>query len=60
MNRKKAILFISGIESMLLGMFIVLFATRAIRPVMFATIVIILGLVASALIFVAIRKFPPM
>lgn len=60
MNRKKAILFISGIESMLLGMFIVLLATGAIRPVTFAAIAIVLGLVASALIFVAIRKLPPM
>ena len=60
MNRKKAILFISGIESMLLGMFIVLLATGAIRPVTFAAIAIVLGLLASALIFVAIRKFPPM
>ena len=60
MNRKKAILFISGIQSVLLGMLIVLLATGTIRPVTFAAIVIIVGLVASALIFVAIRKFPPL
>lgn len=59
MIRRRAILFISGIQSALLGMLIVLLATGAIRPVTFAAIVIIIGLVASALIFVAIRKLPP-
>ena len=60
MNRKKAILLLSAIQFFLLALFVVLFVNKAISLTAFVAVVVTIGIVFSALTFVAIRKLPPM
>lgn len=60
MNRKKAMLIISAIEVCLLTTSVVLFLSDIIRPVTFAVLLGVIGLVSSTIIVVALRKLPPM
>ena len=60
MNRKKAILLLSAIQFFLLALFVVLFVNKAISLTAFVAVVVTIGIVFSALTFVAVRKLPPM
>lgn len=60
MNRKKALLIISTIESLLTVMAVVFFINGSIRPVTFAALVLVIALVSAVFIFIALRKLPPM
>ncbi|MCR4854162.1 MAG: hypothetical protein K5893_11295 [Prevotella sp.] len=56
MNRKKAILIVSGLQSMALALFCVVFLTNHISLSTFIASVISIGVVSSALIFVIFKK----
>ena len=60
MNRKKALLIISGIQAFLTAVALVLFVEGFIRPITFAALLLVIALVSSAVIFIALRKLPPM
>ena len=60
MNRKKALLLLSGIQAFLLALFIALFVTKAIGLTAFVAVIVTIGVAFSALIVVAVRKLPPM
>lgn len=57
MNRKKVILIVAGAESFLLGLSVALFSGGAINLKAFIGIVLAIGIVGSAAIAVAIKKF---
>ncbi len=60
MNRKKALLLISALEALLLAIAVVLYTAGSINLSAFIAIVVVVGVIASALIVVAFRKLPPM
>ena len=60
MNRKKALLLISALEALLLAIAVVLYTAGSINLSAFIAIVVVVGVIASALIGVAFRKLPPM
>ncbi len=58
MNRKKAILLWSSLESMLLAMLLVLFISGSLPLRLFIAVVVLLALVSLAVVMVIIRKIP--
>ncbi len=60
MNRKKALLLISALEALLLAIAVVLYTAGSINLSAFIAILVVVGVIASALIVVAFRKLPPM
>ena len=57
MNRKKAILMLSGVEAFLMTMIVVLFLTGVISPKVFVALIIVLGIASSGFMAVIVRKF---
>ena len=60
MNRKKALLLISALEALLLAIAVVLYTAGSINLSAFIAILVVVGVIASALIVVAFCKLPPM
>ncbi len=60
MNRKKAIVMAAGLEACLLAIFMVLYINGTIKMTTFAIGVGTLAVIMSAVIFIIIRKLPPM
>ncbi len=60
MNRKKALLLITALQTALLVMLIVLFTSHAIKLTTFVAGVLVVGVVFSVITILAIRKLPPM
>jgi hypothetical protein len=58
MNRKKAILLWSSLESMLLAMLLVLFISGSLPLRLFIAVVVLLAVVSLAVVMVIIRKIP--
>lgn len=60
MNRRKAIVLITGIQALLIGMALALYLSGVVKILTFAVLVLIVGGVSSALMLLVIRKLPPM
>ena len=58
MNRKKALVILFGLQSMLLALLIALFISNVISFTVFVPLIIFVGVVFSALTVVAVRKLP--
>ena len=58
MNRKKALVILFGLQSMLLALLIALFTSNVISFTVFGPLIIFVGVVFSALTVVAVRKLP--
>ncbi len=58
MNRKKAILLWSSLESMLLAMLLVLFISGSLPLRLFIAVVVLLAVVSLAVVMVIFRKIP--
>ncbi len=58
MNRKKALVMLLGLQSMLLALLIALFISNVISFTVFVPLIIFVGVVFSALTVVAVRKLP--
>ena len=58
MNRKKALVVLLGLQMMLLAMIVALFVSGVLNITLFILLVLIVGLVFTALTVVAVRKFP--
>ena len=58
MNRKKALAVLLGLQMMLLAMIVALFVSGVLNITLFILLVLIVGLVFTALIVVAVRKLP--
>lgn len=58
MNRKKALIMLLGLQSMLLALLIALFISNVISFTVFVPLIIFVGVVFSALTVVAVRKLP--
>ena len=58
MNRKKALVILFGLQSMLLALLIALFTSNVISFTVFVPLIIFVGAVISALTIVAVRKLP--
>jgi hypothetical protein len=58
MNRKKALVMLLGLQSMLLALLIALFTSNVISFTVFVPLIIFVGVVFSALTVVAVRKLP--
>lgn len=58
MNRKKALVILFGLQSMLLALLIALFTSNVISFTVFVPLIIFVGVVFSALTVVAVRKLP--
>ena len=58
MNRKKALVILFGLQSMLLALLIALFTSNVISLTVFVPLIIFVGVVFSALTVVAVRKLP--
>ena len=58
MNRKKALVILFGLQSMLLALLIALFTSNVISFTVFVPLIIFVCLVFSALTVVAVRKLP--
>ena len=59
MNRKKAIILISMLESFFFGFSIVLYMTGTIKMYSFIALIAIVSVIASLALVLAIRKLPP-
>ena len=59
LNRKKALVLISGLQMMLLALLVVLYVSGSLSMYVFVGLVVIVGAVFSGLTIVAVRKFPP-
>jgi hypothetical protein len=58
MNRKKALVILFGLQSMLLALLIALLTSNVISFTVFVPLIIFVGVVFSALTVVAVRKLP--
>ena len=58
MNRKKALVVLLGLQMMLLAMIVALFVSGVLNITLFILLVLIVGLVFTALTVVAVRKLP--
>ena len=58
MNRKKALVMLLGLQSMLLALLIALFISNVISFTVFVPLIIFVGVVFSALTVVAVCKLP--
>ncbi len=58
MNRKKALAVLLGLQMMLLAMIVALFVSGVLNITLFILLVLIVGLVFTALTVVAVRKLP--
>ena len=58
MNRKKALVILFGLQSMLLALLIALFTSNVISFTVFVPLIIFVGVVFSALTVVVVRKLP--
>ena len=58
MNRKKALVILFGLQSMLLALRIALFTSNVISFTVFVPLIIFVGAVISALTILAVRKLP--
>lgn len=57
-NRKKAILMLTGLETFLFALLVVLFISGAVSPTLFLALALTVALVSSSILFVVLRKFP--
>ncbi len=60
MNRKKAILMAAGLEACLLAILVVLYVSGTIKMMTFAIGICTIAVIMSAVMFMIIRKLPPM
>ncbi len=60
MNRRKAIVLITGIQAFLIGLALALYLSGVVKILTFAVLVLIVGGVSSVLMLLVIRKLPPM
>lgn len=60
MNRRKAIVLITGIQAFLIGLALALYLSGVVKILTFAVLVLIVGGVSSVLMLLFIRKLPPM
>ena len=58
MNRKKALVILFGLQSMLLALLIALFTSNVISFTVFVPLIIFVGVAFSAFTVVAVRKLP--
>jgi len=60
MNRKKALLLITALQTAILLMLMVLFTSHAISLTVFIALAVVIGVIFSTVTILIVRKLPPM